>query len=376
MRPSAEVFAVEDTSAQLVWRGFPAGPVTASVRPADGGAERVVDGWCEGGPGSLLVDELTPDTSYEVALGPKGGDAIGLALRTLAPPPGAELLRLATISDLHLGEQRFGLFPAARERPTPEVGHPRRCADAAIVELTAWGTQRLVLKGDLTDHGRRHQWDELIEVLDGVSVPHHVMLGNHETMYLKRRIDPYEALAGIGHPADAVQAIDLPGVRLVLVDTALHGHGHGRVRDPDAALDAAAEAGGPALVMLHHHLQILPLPTFWPPGVSSRHGRPFLRSLRRANPAVWLTTGHSHRSRFRHRHGIAVSEVGSVKDYPGVWAGYVVHEGGIRQVVRRVGTHDCMVWTDHTRRVMLGAWRHFAPGALDDRCISLTWPPR
>ena len=63
-----------------------------------------------------------------------------------------------------------------------------------------------------------------------------------------------------------------------------------------------------------------------------------------------------------------------MKDYPGVWAGYVVHEGGLRQVVRRVAPHDCLTWTEKTRHVMLGAWQAFAPGTLADRCFVHEWP--
>jgi hypothetical protein len=98
-----------------------------------------------------------------------------------------------------------------------------------------------------------------------------------------------------------------------------------------------------------------------------------VRALRRANPAVVVTSGHSHRHRLRLIEGVPHVEVGSVKDYPGVWAGYVVHEGGIRQVVRRVSPNDCMRWTDKTRRVMFGTWPLFARGSLTDRCFVHHW---
>jgi hypothetical protein len=171
-----------------------------------------------------------------------------------------------------------------------------------------------------------------------------------------------------------VRTVELPGLRIVLVETALEDHGHGRVRDPSAAADAVAETTWPCLVVIHHHIQRLPFPTFWPPGIPSTSGNGFVRSLRRANPAVMVTSGHSHRHRVRTIAGIPHVEVGSVKDYPGVWAGYVVHERGIRQVVRRVSPNDCMRWTDKTRRVMCGAWNLFSPGSLDDRCFVHHWP--
>ena len=87
-----------------------------------------------------------------------------------------------------------------------------------------------------------------------------------------------------------------------------------------------------------------------------------------------MTAGHSHRHRRRTHRSVTITEVGSPKDYPGTWAGYVVHEGGVRQVVRRVDRPDCIRWTEYTRRAALGLWGQWSPGRLDDRCFSLTWP--
>ena len=62
-----------------------------------------------------------------------------------------------------------------------------------------------------------------------------------------------------------------------------------------------------------------------------------------------------------------------MKDYPGVWAGYVVHDGGIVQTVRRVAEPSAMAWTEHSARAMGGIYRYWTPGRLDDRCFSLNW---
>ena len=199
------------------------------------------------------------------------------------------------------------------------------------------------------------------------------MLGNHETMKRGReRADNMLHLMGL--PTDSVRTVDLPGVRVVLVETAIDDRGHGRVRDLAAAVDAVGETSLPCLVVIHHHIQRLPVPTFWPPGIHSTSGNRFVRELRRANPAIVVTSGHSHRYRKRLIDGVPHVEVGSVKDYPGGWAGYAVHESGLRQVVRRVSPSDCLRWTDKTRHVMFGAWRLFAPGTIDDRCFVHRWP--
>ena len=368
----AEVFAIEDSSIQLTWRDAPAGPVTITVD--DGRAARRLEPIGEAGPGSLVVDDLDSDTAYTVTATPKGAEpAEPQRIRTLPRLPGAELARLATISDVHIGERYFGLLPRTFERPEPKVPHTVRCAAAAIAESTGWQAQHIVFKGDLVDHGWRAEWEELAALLDTVPRPWSLMLGNHETMN-KKREPPDEMRRELGLSTEPVRILEFPGLRVVLAETALDDRGHGQVRDPAAAIDAVAETSLPCLVVIHHHIQRLPIPHFWPPGISSTSGNRFVQDVRRANPAVLMTSGHSHRHRVRLIHGVPHVEVGSVKDYPGVWAGYAVYESGIRQVVRRVAPSDCLRWTDKTRRVMFGAWRLFAPGSLADRCFVHRWP--
>ena len=44
-----------------------------------------------------------------------------------------------------------------------------------------------------------------------------------------------------------------------------------------------------------------------------------------------------------------IVEVACVKDYPGAWAEYRIHEGGYTQLVRRIATPDAFAWTEQTR---------------------------
>ena len=85
------------------------------------------------------------------------------------------------------------------------------------------------------------------------------------------------------------------------------------------------------------------------------------------------TSGHTHRHRRHQIDGVPWTETGSPKDYPGTWTGYVVHEGGIRQIVRRVQAPDAIAWTDHTRIAAYGLWEHASPGRLDARCFNVPW---
>jgi hypothetical protein len=142
----------------------------------------------------------------------------------------------------------------------------------------------------------------------------------------------------------------------------------------DQVTALAADGGLPTFVALHHQLLVLPVPTYWPPGVPRGEANRFVRQLQDARPASLITSGHTHRNRRRQIGSVVVTEVGSPKDYPGVWAGYAVHEGGIRQVVRRVSSRGLLSWTDATAGAAGGTWGLWSPGRLSDRCFSHTWP--
>ena len=59
-----------------------------------------------------------------------------------------------------------------------------------------------------------------------------------------------------------------------------------------------------------------------------------------------------------------------------MWAGYAIHEGGIRQVVRRIAEPDCLAWNERTASSLGGLWGRWTPGKLADRCLTHPWPPR
>src|SRR3712207_4374623 len=93
-----------------------------------------------------------------------------------------------------------------------------------------------------------------------------------------------------------------------------------------------------------------------------------------APPAPLATAGHTRRHR-RRRHGpLVVTEVGSTKDHPGTRAGYAGHDGGIRQVVRRIADPAVLRWSDDTRRGYLGIWGRWSAWTLGTRCFTHPWP--
>jgi 3',5'-cyclic-AMP phosphodiesterase len=367
------VFAVEDTSAQLLVGPGEPGTVTARVDDRDHIADLGAAG------GVVEIVDLAPGRTHRCVVGGAGLDRpLTLELDTLAPPPGEELARLATVSDIHLGLETFDLGGRLREVDPPGgAGHPERCLRAATAELVGWGAQRLVVKGDVTQRSQAREWRDAGRLLGAVAVPTHVMVGNHDVEGHPGglRVSDGARLSGLDLHVD-VDHVDLQGIRLVLAATTEPGKSKGRLPADRAArvVERLVDAPGPALVCLHHYLQATPVAWFWPPGVPLVQSHRFLAAAAAANPATLLTSGHTHRHRRRTHGPLVLTEVGSPKDYPGTWAGYVVHEGGIRQVVRRVAAPDCQEWLSRTRGAVFGLWGRWSPGRLEDRCFTHRWP--
>jgi 3',5'-cyclic-AMP phosphodiesterase len=167
--------------------------------------------------------------------------------------------------------------------------------------------------------------------------------------------------------------VDVPGLRIVAVDTRTRSQGGTVAGATDAVAAAVAGASGGALVALHHQLMTTAAPMYPPPGIPAAESRRFLDAIAAAHPASVVTSGHTHRHRARRHGSVLVTEVGSVKDYPATWAGYLVYEGGVVQTVRRIMAPEAIRWSQSTARMFGGAWGRWSPGRLSDRCVTQLW---
>jgi 3',5'-cyclic AMP phosphodiesterase CpdA len=306
-------------------------------------------------------------------------------LRTLPAPDGRLLCRFATVSDVHIGEKHFGILgrlhdgQGARGDGQTNQTYAARALTAALEEAAAWGAELIVTKGDLTRRTAAAEVRDVGRLLAASSVPVETMLGNHDNQ-LGVNVRGVLASQGVRVPWRPT-AVDLPGVRLVLANTphSIPRHHNGQVtadvrrRVAELAGEAAATGTG-VWVGLHHPPEMRPYPTVYPPGIPFDQSRALLSALAAAQPNTLVTCGHRHRNR-RYGYGpLVISEVGSTKDYPGVWAGYKVFEGGVVQIVRRTSRPDVMAWTEGTRRAVNGQWQRWSPGRLEDRCFAVRWP--
>ncbi len=368
MRRRVEVYAAGTDLLQVVWRGRGRG---AEQLECDG---RVVELDPVASVGAVTFGDLESGRRHDIVL---GGRRVARGT-TLARPTGRLLARVATISDLHIGEAGVGHFPRLRSvssRADWAEAHPMWCLAAAVDEMTKWSPDTLVVKGDIAHRNRPDEYVAAAGLLGRVNCPLVITGGNHDGGNEQRSaFDVAATSAGLPAPLP-VEIRDLDGVRLVVADTRVPGHHSGQIEPVlDELVDAAAGAGGrPVLVFLHHQLMTTRFPYYLPTGIPADESRRLLDRLAAVAPNAVVSSGHTHRNRTRRVGGLLVTEVGSPKDYPGGWATYEVYEGGVVQTVRRIEEPRVIAWNELTRTTAVGLWARWAPGRLDDRCISVTW---
>jgi predicted phosphodiesterase len=303
---------------------------------------------------------LEPDHEYEVD---------GVTTRTLPRPDGERLCTFTTVNDVHFGEVECGIMEGLPSFPTFRAAegddpYPVVMNRGAVAEMQAIDPAAVLVKGDLTAEGTVKEYDAFLATYGVFGDRLHHVRGNHDAFH------------GATFASDAPFVVELPGVRLAVLDTVIPGRESGRVTPETLEwLDAvAADSDRPVLVFGHHHP--------WDP--SSRH-RPdgyfginpddseALIEVAARRPRIrGYFAGHTHRNRVRHFAAagpIPWVEVACVKDYPGAWAEYRVFETGILQIHRRISTPEALRWTEQTRQMFDGAYASYALGAIEDRCF-------
>ena len=207
-------------------------------------------------------------------------------------------LKIIVLTDLHIcapGEAIIGLDPTARLLAVLTQAlteHP----DAAEIIFT----------GDLTHYGRPEDYTALISALPANSPPIHLMLGNHDRRAPFLAAFPDAPTTPQGH---VQQHIDLPGWRLILLDTLddpQTGTEHSgllcdaRLRWLDHAL---ATAGPRKTIVFAHHP---PFDTGFDgmDAIKLRDGPELMARLAAAGVHL-LVCGHIHRTIFSVTGGVA-----------------------------------------------------------------------
>jgi Icc protein len=324
---------------------------------------------------SAQIAGLEPETDYPIAVdGAEATDLLPKHVTTLARPPGRHLATLATVNDVHFGEFECGrlgtpeeLGPILHSEPG-EPPYPHVMNAGAISEIEALDPDAVLVKGDLTDTGSDEQYDQFVRAYSQLGARMHHVRGNHDAMLS-------DTIAATGP-----FTVELDGVTLATIDTVRPRTEHGRIVNNQLEWleDLARESTKPVLVFGHHHP--------WDPGSTERNDDYFginpddsealCAVISRCDSIAGYFAGHTHRNRVRRfeaaRH-VPIVEVACVKDYPGAWAEYRIHEGGYTQLVRRISSPDAMAWTEKTRSMFAGLYRDYALGAQIDRSFTQLW---
>ncbi len=314
------------------------------------------------GPDVRLHRNLTPATEYQLD---------GFTFRTL-PTRGPLLTTFATVNDVHFGEEVCGVVSGSNVGPTfrAEAGddpYPVVMNRGAVAEMAAIAPAAVVVKGDLTSNGTQEEYDTFLAMYRTAFGDHvHHVRGNHESYN-------HSDLGAV-----PTQEIVLPGVRLAVLDTSLDGLATGGVTaDQLGWLDGlAAESDRPVIVFGHHHVWD-PASSERPPtyfGIRPDDSEALIEVVARRSAILGYFAGHTHRNRVRRFAAtgeVPWVEVACVKDYPGAWAEYRVHEGGILQIFHRISSAPALAWTEKTRHMYEGLYASYAFGTLADRCFEI-----
>ena len=312
-------------------------------------------------------DGLSADTDH---------DLDGVTVRTLARPSGEFLCRFATVNDVHFGEVEAGRIddlpdgPIRRAEPGADP-YPEVMNRAAAAEMVAIDPAAVIVKGDLSVDGEQVEWNAFEACYRAPFGDRlHVVRGNHDAYHHQAQ-----------YAGD--QRVDLPGVTVALLDTAIPGATIGAITTEQIDwLDAVcAESDRPVFVMGHHQQWIGAGPDAKRSddyfGLHPDASDALDELATRRSGVVAYAAGHTHRHRVRSmaRSGVPSIEVGCTKDFPGTWAEYRVYEGGIMQVVHRMSTPEALAWSESCRGLYsdFGVdYATYALGTLADRCFNIS----
>ena len=317
------------------------------------------------GPIAHRYEGLQPGTEQQAG---------ALTVRTLRRPPGARLATVATVNDMHFGEAVCGVIAGLDLGPVLSVDpgqppYPLVMNEAAIAEIQTLAPDAVVAKGDLTASGSVEEYQQF-EALYRSAFGDRLMVtrGNHDNPGWQ--------------PPPPVQAVELPGVILAVLDTSLPGRVGGAVDAPQADWldELASRSDRPVLVFGHHPpAEEEPLRfngrSILPAGLGKSSTVRLAAVVARRPAIVGYFAGHTHRNKVRHLSSTGSFpwvEVACVKDFPGSWAEYRVFEGGILQIHRRIHRDPAaLAWSERCRTLYGGLYPAYAWGSVHDRCFEI-----
>jgi 3',5'-cyclic AMP phosphodiesterase CpdA len=258
-----------------------------------------------------------------------------------AGQPAATPATLVQISDLHI------VVPGELLGGRVDTAACLRRAVEAIGQL-AQKPLAVLVSGDLVDCGSEAEYRHLAQLLAPLSAPTYLMPGNHDDRDTMRRVFADHTYLGAADPTQPGQAVtwtlELPGCRVIALDSSVAGRSHGEIDSAQLAWLAEALAAAPTtptIVALHHPPFATGLANM--DGIGLRRGASELaRLIERHRQVERIVSGHVHRSiQVRFGGTIALSAPSTAhqialdldRDAPGQYTleppGFLVHAWGL-----------------------------------------------
>ena len=379
----------------------------------------------------VRVSNLKPGTRYFFRAESNGVPAVptqfspldpdptnGGVFTTLVAPGGRELLRVAWMNDLHIGEHVSGLaysddrlpgggFPPGYE-VDPDKPYWRFMSRGAVAGAAEHGARLLLANGDLTSGGELAGLSEARATFDtfgtlggtgaGSSPPsiadtsepaYFVTRGNHDRAHEGNHCtvvpghpdlrdcfsDTFKAGFNGGGTRFSVLAGDRRArYRFVGLDSANIQSGSGQLPAEELEyLEAQLAAGDPTIPLFHHHvgdqstLLGVPPATF---GVNPADAERFRLLLSGHDNVVGVYSGHTHRNNrttSRETGRVPYFEGAATKEYPGGYTIVRLFERGYMVNFWKTATPDALAWSERSRGEYLGLYPYYTLGGFSDR---------
>ena len=276
--------------------------------------------------------------------------------------------RYAILTDVHIGAD--GADELAR---------------LAVADINASGVEFVVLPGDITDDGEPEQFALAKQILDGLEVPYHAVLGNHDAVQRSTRAENGALLFAdaFGRPSRDT-LVRCGDVQIAIVDSSdptacpfpdwdlssggfrddAAGVWSGALEPGQAsALASQLDPSMPVLLILHHELQ--PFPGFPPVSFGLRQtDSDELLSALSGHRLAGIVAGHTHRSAALHvgpSEDVPQLELPALKDWPYCWTLVTITDDAIHVTPRQIADRDA-VW--ERSRNLYPIYRNHALGPL------------
>ncbi|MDF9826968.1 putative phosphodiesterase [Ereboglobus sp. PH5-10] len=298
---------------------------------------------------------MTKGRHYIAVAGPHmrpGGTFARLELRAAARPAEKPLHTFGFLADTHLG---FGRITKATAKLNARTAGQ---LEATLRQLKREGADFAIIAGDMTDNGRRSQFEDLARATKNAGLPVYGCVGNHDT----GRDSRADIAATIPHlfpdgPDKTDYAFTRPPLRFIVLDGShwrakggpINPHRVAGIPDQTTVYRAdmldwlrdtlAADTTTPTIVVSHYMFYLrrgISSVSGYNLGKASAMNKELMAVLDAAPNVVATLNGHHHRNAVGHYRGITSIQNPAFASWPNAYRVFRVYADRIEWEVRQM----------------------------------------